>query len=216
MKPLSTTLVHHLIPPDSPSASPHPTLILLHGRGADEEDLIGLLPAFDPGLLTLSVRAPFPFLLGGGYTWYDVEAIGSPDPEMFRDAYGRLSQFVDDVIAGYPVDKRKLFLFGFSMGTVMSFALSLARPGLFQGVVAHSGYLAEDTHLTYRWNDLAGSRFFIAHGTDDPVIPVEAARRAGYLLRRTDAAVVVREYPIAHQISQESLGETADWLNALL
>jgi phospholipase/carboxylesterase len=102
------------------------------------------------------------------------------------------------------------------MGTVMSFALSLARPGLFQGVVAHSGYLAEDTHLTYRWNDLADSRFFIAHGTDDPVIPVEAARRAGYLLQRTDASVVVREYPIAHQISQESLGDTADWLNALL
>lgn len=216
MKPLSTTLFHRLVPPDSPNVSPHPTLILLHGRGADEEDLIGLLPVFDRRLLTLSVRAPFPFPPGGGYTWYDVGSIGSPEPGMFRDAYGKLSQFVDDAVAGYPVDRRKLFLFGFSMGAVMSFALSLARPGLFSGVIAHSGYLPEETHLTYRWDDLDGSRFFIAHGTHDPVIPVESARRAVQLLERTEAGVVAREYPIAHQISQESINDIAAWLHALL
>jgi phospholipase/carboxylesterase len=189
---------------------------LLHGRGADEEDLIGLLPTFDPGLLTLSVRAPFPFSLGGGYTWYDIRTIGSPEPEMFHDAYGKLAQFIDDAIAGYPIDKRRLFLFGFSMGAVMSFALSLTQPGLFRGVIAHSGYLPEEPPLTYRWDDLKESRFFIAHGTHDPVIPVDSARRAQQLLANTEATVVTKEYPIAHQISQESLEDTAAWLHALL
>jgi phospholipase/carboxylesterase len=216
MKLLSTTLVHRIIPPDTSEGSSLPTLILLHGRGADEEDLIGLLPAFDHRLLTLSVRAPFPFSFGGGYTWYDVRAIGSPEPEMFHDAYGKLAQFINDALAGYPIDNQRLFLFGFSMGAVMSFALSLTQPGLFRGVVAHSGYLPEEPPLPYRWDDLKANRFFIAHGTHDPVIPVEAARRATQLLEGTGASVVTKEYPVAHQISQESLNDTAAWLHALL
>ena len=55
MKPVSTTLFHRVLPPGQPGTSEHPTLILLHGRGADEEDLIGVLPALDSRLLVLSV-----------------------------------------------------------------------------------------------------------------------------------------------------------------
>jgi phospholipase/carboxylesterase len=214
MKPVSTTLFHRVLPPGNPGLSEHPTLILLHGRGANEEDLIGLLPVLDSRLLVLSVRAPFPF--SSGYTWYDIGTIGAPEPAMFKDAYDMLSRFVDDALAGYPIDREKVFLFGFSMGAVMSFALSLTRPDLFRGVVAHSGYVPEETHLVYRWQNLTERQFFIAHGIHDPVIAVDFARRAEQLFKGSDAHCTVREYPIAHQISDESIGDIAHWLDRLL
>jgi phospholipase/carboxylesterase len=191
-------------------------MIMVHGRGADEEDLPGLAARLDRRLLVLSVRAPYPFADGGGYTWYDVGTVGAPEPTMFRESYERLSQFVEDALREYPVDPTRLFLLGFSMGTVMSLALGLSRPGLVRGVSANSGYIAEGTHLSYRWNELAGASFFIAHGTLDPIIPIVMARRAKELFAASNAPHVYREYPMAHQISDESLGDIADWLQPLL
>ena len=189
---------------------------MLHGRGADEEDLIPLAAEYDPGFLVLSVRAPFPFSYGGGFTWYEVKSSATPDPVMFRQSYDRLSQFIDEAPGAYPVDPSRVFLLGFSMGTVMAYAASLARPGLFRGVIANSGYVPEGTHLEYRWNELRDVAFFIAHGTEDPVIPVELARRARTLFASSAATVTYREYRMAHQITQESVRDSALFLNGLL
>jgi len=189
---------------------------MLHGRGADEEDLIPLAEQYDPRLLVLSVRAPFPFPYGGGFTWYDVKSSATPDPVMFRQSYEKLSQFVDDARGAYPVDPSRVFLLGFSMGTVMAYALSLARPGLFRGVIANSGYVPEGTYLDLRWKDLRNSAFFIAHGTEDPVIPVDLARRARTLFASSEAAVTYREYVMGHQITGESVRDSALFLDGLL
>src|SRR5262245_42082682 len=139
MKPIQSPLLHRVLPPRTSSGDTHPTLILLHGRGADEEDLLGLSEYLDNRFLMLSVRAPYPFSYGGGYMWYEFDGVGSPDPVMFMSSYDKLSEFVDAVLAGYPVDKANLFLLGFSMGTVMSHALALTKPALFRGIVANSG-----------------------------------------------------------------------------
>jgi phospholipase/carboxylesterase len=209
--------LHHIaLQPKNHGAGPHPTLLLIHGRGADEEDLPGLADRLDPRLLILSVRAPFPFSPGGGYTWYDVGEGGSPEPAMFRESCERLSRFVDQALQQYPVDPARLFLLGFSMGTVMALALSLSRPGLVRGVSANSGYVAEGTHLVYRWTDLAGTSFFLAHGTFDPVIPIALARRARDLFSASNAPHMFREYPMAHQITDESLADIAAWLHPLV
>jgi phospholipase/carboxylesterase len=184
---------------------------MLHGRGADEEDLLGLASSLDDRFLIVSARAPYPFSAGGGYTWYDVGEVGAPEPTMFRTSYDRLLTFVRDVIEGYPVDAGRVFLFGFSMGTVMSYALGLTHPELIRGICANSGYLPEGTSLAYRWDNLSGTDFFIAHGIHDPVIPVEMARRAHELFRRSNAQVTYREYPMAHQISEQSLADVVTW-----
>ncbi|HMK38319.1 MAG TPA: alpha/beta hydrolase-fold protein [Bacteroidota bacterium] len=215
MREITTTLEHRILVPESSGAVMHPTMIMLHGRGADEEDLIGLAGHYDPRFLVLSVRAPYPFSLGGGYTWYDVGKIGTPDPAMFRMSYDRLSRFLDDALHGYPVDPSQVFLFGFSMGTVMAFALSLTRPELFRGVIANSGYVPEGTHLTLRWREIGNLAFFIAHGTEDPVIPIDFARRAKQLFEESDARVTYREYAMGHQISEESVRDSALFLRGL-
>lgn len=212
MKAIESTLFHRVLPPRKATAS-NPALILLHGRGADEEDLLGLAPYLDERFLMIAARAPYPFQFGGGYTWYDVEDVGTPDPVMFKSSYDKLSTFIDGCLADYPIEKERLYLLGFSMGTIMSYALSLSRPNLFKGVVANSGYIAEGTHLSYCWNQLSSTEFFVAHGTQDPVIPVQLARRARELLTTNKVPFEYKEYPMAHEISEESLRDASIWLS---
>jgi len=213
--PPPAALEHRVLKPESGGEGPFPALIMLHGRGADEEDLISLAGAFDPSLMILSARAPFPFPYGGGFTWYDAGTIGTPEPAMFRKSYDLLSQFVNESLRAYPVDPSEIYLLGFSMGSVMSYALALTRPGLFRGVIANSGYVPEGTHLDLKWSEAHRTPFFIAHGRADPVIPVMMARRAKKLFDDAHGVVEYREYPMAHEISQESLQDSVAFLERL-
>lgn len=216
MKAIETTLYHTVFGPRLAGPGPHPTIVLLHGMGADEEDLAGLHTALDGRFLFLSVRAPFPFPVGGGFTWYDFDGTGTPHPETFRSSYDRLVGFLQDIRRGYPVDPGRLILFGFSMGTVMAHAVALTHPGLLRGLVANSGYVPERTHLTFRWDLLGDLDLLITHGTEDPVIPVAMGRRTRELYAASPAHMHYREYPMAHSISQESLDDAAAWLVHLL
>jgi len=215
MKPISSTLVHRVLPPENSGAQIMPTLILLHGRGADEEDLVGLSQVLDGRLLIISARAPFEYAYGG-YTWYEVGSIGTPEPVMFRTSCEKLHRFITDVRSSYPVDPSRVFLLGFSMGCVMSFAMALTAPELMRGVSANSGYIPEGTYLEFRWRELQNVAFFITHGTMDPVIPVDFARRARTLFRQSTAQVEYREYPVGHQLSDSGIAETAAWMTRLI
>lgn len=215
MKPIRSSLVHRVLPPEGSPPGPFPAIILLHGRGADEEDLVGLTPFLPEQALVISVRAPFDYE-GGGYTWYDVQAFGTPDSRRFRESCDRLQTFLADVRTAYPVDPARMILLGFSMGAVMSFVTALTTPEIVRGVVAHSGYIPEGTHLTYRWQDLARTTFFITHGTMDPVIPIQLARRVRTLFEGSTASWTYREYAVGHEIPDEALREVADWMRPLL
>lgn len=212
MKSIDSTLFHRVLMPEQSSASRHPTLVMLHGRGADEEDLLGLSSYLDNRLLIVSARAPFAFPYGGGFTWYDMKEVGTPDAAMFKESYEKLSVFVDDILGAYSGDPSQVFLLGFSMGTVMSYALSLTLPEKFSGVVANSGHVPEGTYLSFRWDALSATDFFVAHGLHDPVIPVQFGRRAKELLETAGAPLTYREYPMGHQINEASLSDMASWL----
>jgi phospholipase/carboxylesterase len=212
MKEMSTSLAYHALFPKHSTAQKHPTVIMLHGRGADEEDLLGLVQYLDERLMALSVRAPFLFQWGGGYAWYDIEEVGKVDKEMFKSSYDKLVTFVQDSLQHYPIDPKYLFLLGFSMGTVMAYSLALSKPDLFRGVVANSGYVPEATHLQFQWDKLSNTDFFIAHGDLDPVIPVSFARKAKELFAASNAQLTYKEYPMAHQISEESMTDFARWI----
>lgn len=212
MKLIESSLIHSIIPPRRETQTTSPTVILLHGRGADEHDLLGLSEYLDDRVLIVSVRAPFRFQFGGGFTWYDLQEVGSPDPTMFMESFSRLEQFQCDVISSYPVDPKKIFLLGFSMGTVMSYSLALTKPEAIAGVIANSGYLPENVSLEFKWNELSKTDFFVAHGVHDPVIPIQFGRRANELLTAASAKVHYHEYPMAHEISNESLTDMTDWL----
>jgi len=216
MKAIESSLVHIIQEPRTPVGEKFPTLIMLHGRGANEHDLFGLAEYLDERLLVISARAPYPFQYGGGFTWYDILEVGRPEPKMFAESYKRLNQFFDDVKKNYPVDESNIFLLGFSMGTMMSYSLALTRPDEIAGVIANSGYVPEETDLQFQWNNLNGTSFFVAHGTHDPIIPVSMGRRARFLFEQSNADLMYKEYSMAHQISDESLRDMAQWLSSKL
>jgi phospholipase/carboxylesterase len=207
----SSSLSYKVAPLITNDRGPHPTLVLLHGRGADENDLLSLTSQLDPHLLIVSVRAPsrFPY---GGYTWFDLDETGAVNIDQLLNSCDKFFGFLDDFSQKYPVDSRRLFLFGFSMGAMISLTVSLSRPNHFKGIVAHSGLLLQHKRLSYRWDDLDDTSFFIAHGEHDPIVPVELGRQAHQQLVQANANVTYREYPIPHVISEESLSDAATWL----
>lgn len=211
MNEITTRLTYRLYPPRTPSTGAAPLLILLHGRGTDENDLAGLIPYLDGRFECCTIRAPFAFDYGG-YTWFDLDAAEGIYNKV------QLDQGLGDVIdlaRQLGGEGRKIFLYGFSMGAMMSFAAGLTAPDLFSGIVAHSGLVPEQAgHLTLRWNELASCGFAIAHGSYDPVVSVTYARRAKELFAHSNAEVFYREYPMGHEISPESLSDTSAWLTA--
>ena len=214
MKPSQSTLVHKVLQPQRRTSGKYPTLVLLHGRGTNEDDLLGLAEYLDERLLIVSARAPFPFQPDSGFTWYEVMEVGRPEPKMFAESYQRLMQFLEDIKKSYTVDAEKIVLCGFSMGSVMAYSVALTNPSSVLGVIANSGYIPEGAGIPFLWDQIKGKPFFVAHGRYDPVIPVAFGQRAKELLERAEGSVTYREYDMGHQISEESLNDMMQWLTS--
>ena len=146
-----------------------------------------------------------------------VPRVGHPDPETFAAAYAALAEFHDAVWARTGIGPRQTVVGGFSMGAAMSYALGLGpdRP-VPAGILALSGFIP----TLEEWEpDLAGRpglRCFVAHGSRDPVIVVDFARRAVARLEAAGIDVVYHESPVAHQIAPEVVAAAAAWLAATL
>lgn len=205
-------LIYKEVEPREKLDEGNPLLILLHGRGTDENDLLGLAPYLDDRLHIASVRAPFQFQWGPGFAWYDIEEVGKPDRDKFPKSREYIVKFIDNIKDTHKGIGDKTFLLGFSMGAVMAYAVSLAFPDKVTGVIAHSGYIAEGYNTNYNWNDARRVEYFIAHGIADPVIPVQFGKRANELMQNQSMNYIYKEYPIAHQISEESLNDFSQWL----
>ncbi|MDP2209077.1 MAG: alpha/beta hydrolase [Bacteroidota bacterium] len=209
---IKSTLIHKIIPPRVEKNEKHPCLILLHGRGADENDLLGLAEYLDPRLLIISVRAPFPFDYGFGYTWFEMLENFQPELSSLKESHQKLTRFLDDVVEQYPVDTSKIFVLGFSMGTVMGYLLLLTKPESIHGLVANSGYFSEKFKLPVELKSLNKHSIFIIHGTYDSVIPIHIGRQAKEFLSKQNVELTYKEYPMAHEISEESLNDFSRWL----
>jgi phospholipase/carboxylesterase len=203
-----------LIYRERPAArDPAGLLILHHGRGADEHDLLGLGDVLDPERRLHVVTPRAPLAIGGGYHWYVVPRVGYPDPDTFHAAYGKLAAFHDELWERTGIAAENTVLGGFSMGSVMSYSLGLAgeRPKP-AGILAFSGFIA----TVDGWQpDLAtrpGLPVFIAHGRRDPVMDVEFARRARALLQAGGLPVDYHESDAAHHIDPAHLPAAIQWL----
>jgi phospholipase/carboxylesterase len=197
-------------PPRSPGPEPHPALVLLHGRGADELDLLALADELDPRLFVVSVRAPLP--LPPGYAWYHLLDLGNPEPTSFVRSLDLLALYLQELSLVYPIDPSRVFTLGFSQGAMMAGSLGMTHPEATAGTVILSGYLPLGINLSVDEAKLANRPVFQAHGTQDPIISVQLARQARDFLRRVGADLTYREYPIAHFIDPQELAEAADWL----
>ncbi len=200
-------------------AEPSGLLVLHHGRGSDEQDLIGLAPVLDPEkrLHVVAPRAPLQLRGSPGYHWYLVPRVGYPDPDSFRSAYRGLAAFHDELWERTGIDPTRTVLGGFSMGTVMSYALGLSseRPAP-TGILALSGFIPTVEGWRPSLDDRTDMKILIAHGVNDGVIPVTFARRARDLLEPAGFDVDYRESSAAHNVDPHDLGRVVAWLEKVL
>jgi phospholipase/carboxylesterase len=194
-------------------------LILHHGRGTDERDLLGLADLLDPGrrLRVVTPRAPLQLPGSPGYHWYLVPRVGHPDPQTFHAAREALAGLHDELWERTGLDASRTVLGGFSMGAVMSYTMGLDgdRPPV-PGILAFSGFVPTVEDWQPRLDDRLETRVLIAHGRNDPVIDVSFARRARELLESGGLPVTYRESELGHQIDPPDLREAAALLAELV
>jgi phospholipase/carboxylesterase len=214
-KATAATLQHLVFLPTSAGKN-FPTIIAIHGRGADENDLVPVVLALElSDLVLVTPRAPFAFPYGG-YAWYNLAHEGVPDPETFQTSLGLFRKFIDETKAAYPVDPKRLILLGFSQGTVMAYATALLDPSAFRGIVALSGYIPHRSSLPLRLSKVRGFPVFISHGSNDMMMPVRLGRESAELLRDAGADVTYREYLMGHEVTEEAIRDLKEWLRKLL
>ena len=201
------------------AGDPHGLLVLHHGRGADERDLLPLADVLDPEgrLHAVTPRAPLELPGWPGYHWYVVPRVGYPDPETFQAAYRALAAFHDALWERTGLDASRTVLAGFSMGAVMSYSLGLGadRPTPV-GILAFSGFVPVVEGWSPALESRRGLPAFVAHGRSDPVIEVGFAHRARVLLEEGGLEVEYHESDVAHQIDPAHLHAAHAWLDGTI
>ena len=218
VKSVAAALEHYVFYPEV-SADKYATIVALHGRGANAGDLVPIVEMLDlKQVLLVTPQAPLRLDMGlmQGFEWYNLGAEWTPDPETFIPSLERFQRFLSEIKLNYPIDPDRLYLLGFSQGTVMAYGIGLQSPSQFKGIVGLSGYVPTRSQLPFQFNELGGFPIFISHGTYDEVIPVQLGREAAELLSKAGANVVYREYSMGHQVSEDTLKDLSDWTKKII
>ena len=215
---LAPMLRHRVeVPSRRPDSEPMPMVILIHGRGADMNDLADLAPMFDsaPGCRFVFPNAPKPFEpmpgMSIGWTWFDG---WPPIHESVVESRAEMLRFLDEITEKYPTPEGKLIVAGFSQGALMALDSGLRTKQKLAGIIAMSGGLYEQELV-----DLSVHKtlpILIAHGSQDDVVPVNYARRARTLLEGAGLDVEYHEYPMSHQVAMEEAEDVKGFIARVL
>lgn len=188
-------------------ANPQATLVLLHGLGADERDLMGLAPFFDERVEIICPRAPMASEWGG-YSWFNIQHDPgglAVDGEQVRANLALLIEFLRDVPG-------PILLGGFSQGAMMSVGVLLERGDLVEGVMQLSGGWLP----CFEPVDFNPKPVFASHGTQDAIVHFEVGRDSAVRLEEAGCEVEFHAYPMSHEISEECLKDLTDWVDQQL
>lgn len=209
------SFVERTVPARQPSAGLPPLLVMLHGIGADENDLLPLARAFDPRLVVVSVRAPRRYHVG--YSWFHIDfrpdGTVVPDVAQARATLADLVRWLDAAPARLGADASRVFLLGFSQGAMMGLGVLHAAPERLAGVVALSGRFSGDLFPARAPSArVAEVPLLVCHGTHDDVLPVENGRRTRDAMQATSRDFTYEEFPIGHGISDAEVELVSRWL----
>jgi phospholipase/carboxylesterase len=200
----------------APKVTTEKTVIVLHGYGANEYDLLPIAESI-PDIKIISLRAPIE-LPWGGYAWYDLEQTpqGLRGDEVSRKANEVLLRIsLTDILQKEQADLNNIFILGFSQGAAMSYALltsDFSTDGInIKGVMALSGYLPNETKELLQEKNLGGLPIFISHGEFDELITPAALDEATSLLSTAGAEVVANKYPIGHGVNDAVIDDLVQW-----
>ncbi|MGZ6977220.1 MAG: thioredoxin [Acidimicrobiia bacterium] len=195
-------------------------LLLVHGYGADERDLGGLLPHLDPEGKFCAVMPRGPEAAPGtpGFAWYSWSPQGEFDPVAFSASLDALDDLLDEACEEQGFDRARSLVAGFSQGAGMMIALALRtteRPRPI-GVLAMSPALPGLDVFEPDWAAAVDIPVLIQHGDQDPLVPVARVRQLARALEGHDVPVVYSEYPMGHQVAMESIRHARAWIDGVI
>ncbi len=207
-------------------SNPEYTILWMHGLGADGNDFVPIVQALD--LPEIPIRFLFPHApqqpvtINGGYimrAWYDIQHtdfVEQEDETGIRRSQHAIVELIErEDRRGIPPDH--LILAGFSQGAAMALHTGLRHPDRLAGIIALSGYLPlahkieREAHITNRITPI-----FMAHGNDDPIVPIELAHASLQQLREYHYPVTWHEYPMEHTVCDQELVDISRWLRTIL
>lgn len=204
------------VPPGSETDGSTPGLFVLHGRGADERDLLPVTEQLPDSFHVVSLRAPEP--MGPGYTWYELDLSGGglhesqPNPDGFRRSLDLVSESVTTAIEAFDLKEQVGFL-GFSQGAITSTATLLERPDRVAWLAVLHGYLP-DSHADLEPQGVAGTPVFAGRGATDEIIPADRAVALADRLRAIGCEVTGGTYPGGHGIGPDELADLAEFVES--
>ncbi|MCA1718206.1 MAG: alpha/beta hydrolase [Actinobacteria bacterium] len=199
----SLGFVHRFLPAEAPGA---PTLLLLHGTGGDENDLLPVGRMLDERAALLSPRGKV--LEYGMPRFFRRLAEGVFDHEDLMDRTHELAEFVERAVDEYGIDRRRLFAAGFSNGANIAASLLLAYPRLLAGAILLRAMVPFEPERT---PDLSETPVYVAAGRSDQMVPPENTERLARLLREAGADVTLDWQPGGHGIGPEEIQAARNW-----
>ena len=208
--------LHHLVRAPKIILDKNPLLLLLHGYGSNEEDLFSFASELPEEYYVISARAPYDMGFGS-YAWYainfDADENKFSDIPQAQQSRDLIANFINELVANYPIDPSNVTLIGFSQGTILSYAVALSYPEKIQRVVAMSGYInTEMVKPNFETNNFSNLKIFASHGTVDQVVPVDWARKAAPALTQLGIEIVYKEYPVGHGVAPQNFYDFKNWL----
>lgn len=192
-----------------------PILFMLHGYGSNEEDLFSFVPTLPKDWIIVSFRAPFKTQYEG-FSWYDIDFMNQEkfiNTEQAKESLDTLLQYMMEITNRYGLTENETHLCGFSQGGILSYALALQNPQLFSKIACLSAY-PEEKILENTVKDkkqLQNLRFFVSHGTEDAVIPLEWGQKGAELLYDLGCYFTFREYMNGHGVNQKNYMDLMDF-----
>lgn len=218
---MTFTLEHTHRRPDAKSEGKSPAIIALHGIGSNDKDLISLQPYVDPRLFFIAARAPHEYMMPGGYSWFDLginQATGqvSVDFGQVAESRDKIIAFIDEAIAAYDLDPKRIYLMGFSQGTMMSYTVLAKAPEKIAGIIAMSGRFVPQMFEGLDTSKLKDFPILVTHGTLDEVLPISNGRASKEALEKLGVDLEYHEYPMGHEVSQSSITDVTNWMKKRL
>ncbi|QOR74424.1 phospholipase [Cruoricaptor ignavus] len=194
-----------------------PIIFLLHGYGSNEQDLFSFTPELPKDWIVVSFRAPrnTPY---EGFCWYDIDFSSAErfiDVEQAEESLSAILVKITEIKKFYGIENAPTHIAGFSQGGILSYALSLKNPEIFAKVILLSCYpeMRILQNIEKNKKKFQHLRFFVSHGTEDAVIPLEWARKGADLLYDLGCFFTFREYVAGHGINQKNFIDLMQFLN---
>lgn len=213
-KPNSPSLYYIFKEPKIKSANP-PVIILMHGVGSNEKDLFSFAPQLPDSFLVISLRAPIT-IGNDSYAWYHLTfENGKRIGNAIEAEASRLMiiQFMNQLKTKHTFNDKRVYLCGFSQGSIMAYSIGLTVPEKIKGIAVMSGRLLEEVKpLIVTKERLKNLKVFVSHGTNDGIINISEAREAVTYIKTLGLAPTYKEYPEAHTISPAMFSDMLVWL----